>query len=109
MAEEPLRYVVLRHEGVPEPHFDVMCEAVHGSPLVTIRTQEWPMREETPFQRLPDHRRLYLDYEGPVSNDRGHVRRVATGTCRCEAGSDDSLIVRFDTGLKLRVPRTRMD
>ena len=40
MAEEPLRYVVLRHEGVPEPHFDVMWEAARGSPLVTIRVRD---------------------------------------------------------------------
>lgn len=28
---------------------------------------------------LPLHRIAYLDYEGPVSGDRGTVRRVATG------------------------------
>lgn len=30
-------------------------------------------------QKLPDHRRLYLHYEGPISNDRGFVQRIATG------------------------------
>lgn len=29
--------------------------------------------------RLPPHRRLYLDYEGPISGGRGHVQRVASG------------------------------
>ncbi len=29
--------------------------------------------------RLPDHRRLYLSYEGSVSRNRGTVRRVAHG------------------------------
>ncbi len=29
--------------------------------------------------RLPDHRLAYLDYEGPVSNNRGEV-------CRCDGG-----------------------
>ncbi|MEM6980048.1 MAG: hypothetical protein AAF539_10310 [Planctomycetota bacterium] len=28
---------------------------------------------------LPDHRRHYLTYEGPVGRDRGHVNRVAWG------------------------------
>ncbi len=29
--------------------------------------------ETTAVRRLPDHRLHYLDYEGPVSSDRGHV------------------------------------
>ena len=28
---------------------------------------------------LPDHRLLYLDYEGPVSDDRGTVKRWDSG------------------------------
>ena len=31
-------------------------------------------------QLLPDHRRAYLDYEGPVSQNRGTVRRCDRGT-----------------------------
>ena len=33
-----------------------------------------------PAERLADHRLAYLDYEGPVSGDRGHVRRLDAGT-----------------------------
>ena len=29
--------------------------------------------------QLPNHRRLYLDYEGPISGDRGSVTRIGTG------------------------------
>jgi hypothetical protein len=29
--------------------------------------------------RLPDHRRAYLDYEGPISRNRGHVTRFDHG------------------------------
>jgi hypothetical protein len=32
-----------------------------------------------PAERLPDHRLAYLDYEGPVSNDRGTVSRLDAG------------------------------
>ena len=35
---------------------------------------------ELPAKRLPDHRIEYLEYEGSISGDRGHVRRVAHGT-----------------------------
>lgn len=31
------------------------------------------------LERLPDHRRLYLNYEGPISGDRGEVTPVAAG------------------------------
>ena len=79
MHATPLRYVVLRHEGVPEPHFDVMWESSPGSALTTVRAREWPVAGDAPLERLPDHRRHYLDYEGPVSGNRGHVRRVASG------------------------------
>jgi hypothetical protein len=33
-----------------------------------------------PARRIQDHRRFYLDYEGPVSGNRGHVTRVDRGT-----------------------------
>jgi hypothetical protein len=31
-------------------------------------------------ERLADHRLAYLDYEGPVSGDRGSVRQLDAGT-----------------------------
>ena len=30
-------------------------------------------------RRVADHRRSYLDYEGPISGNRGEVRRIADG------------------------------
>lgn len=79
-----LRYAVLRHDGVDRPHFDLLFETAPGSGLATWRSETWPIDEVTPLLRLKDHRRLYLDYEGPVAGDRGWVLRVAEGTCRIE-------------------------
>jgi len=82
MSEESrLRYVVLRHEGVPEPHFDLMVETQPGSALWTWRLGEWPPSVGAKLHELGDHRREYLDYEGPVSFDRGWVTRVSNGLC----------------------------
>lgn len=39
-------------------------------------THNWPAR------RISDHRRAYLEYEGPVSGGRGEVIRVDRGTWR---------------------------
>jgi hypothetical protein len=35
----------------------------------------------TAVRRIADHRKTYLEYEGPVSGDRGSVRIADTGTC----------------------------
>jgi len=35
--------------------------------------------ESFAIEPAPDHRLLYLDYEGPVSNDRGTVVKVDSG------------------------------
>ena len=86
MADEPRRYVVLRHEGIPEPHFDLMFELEPGRPLATWRSTEWPLKTYPRLERLNDHRREYLGYEGPVSNDRGFVRCVERGTFEMEPG-----------------------
>ena len=81
-----LRYVILRHEGIDEPHFDLMFETSSGSALATWRCESWPIETTAALVRLPDHRRAYLDYEGPISGDRGHVTRVTTGFYRLERG-----------------------
>jgi hypothetical protein len=91
------RYVVLRHEGIANPHFDFMCENGAGS-LLTLRYQTWPPEDPQIFDRLPDHRIDYLTYEGPVSNNRGFVSRIAQGACTV-----DGETVRLYTGLIIQV------
>ena len=101
-----LRYVVLLHDGIAKPHFDLMFESSPGSALVTLRCDEWPVRDPGRMERIGDHRREYLDYEGQVSGGRGFVRRVASGTCELDAGPGVSLVLRLDNGLTLRIPRS---
>jgi hypothetical protein len=75
----PLRYVILRHEQIDSPHFDLMFETSPGSLLATWRSDAWPITRPTVLLRLPDHRAHYLEYEGPLSAARGSVRRVESG------------------------------
>ena len=42
--------------------------------------QATQMNQQIPGLRLPNHRPLYLDYEGPIAGDRGTVQRIAAGT-----------------------------
>jgi hypothetical protein len=75
-------FVVLLHETPPgyarATHFDLMLEC--GAGLLTWAVPELPTRN-TPMEadRLPDHRPVYLEFEGPLSGDRGVVRPVASG------------------------------
>jgi hypothetical protein len=76
------RFVVLYHEpstGMNRPaHWDFMLES--GDRLRTWALAGPPQLEhDIEAERLPDHRLIYLTYEGPVSGDRGVVSRWDEG------------------------------
>ena len=71
------RYVVLEHDW-PAPHFDFLLEA--GDVLRAWRLDAPPACGVNAAVANFDHRRIYLDYEGEVSGDRGTVRRWDAGT-----------------------------
>ena len=76
------RYVVLRHETPPgaerTEHWDWMFEAAES--LATWAVERLPTDgSDVAAERLPDHRKAYLDYEGPISGGRGDVRRWDEG------------------------------
>src|SRR3954471_1521203 len=98
-----LRYVVLRHEGVADPHFDLMIETSPGSELATWRVSEWPPVTGAKLVRLPAHRSSYLTYEGSISGGRGSVKRVASGTCELIELSSTVWMIRFDNAWVLRL------
>ena len=105
MEPSPLRYVVLRHEGVEEPHFDLMFETAPDSALSTWRSPEWPLKIGTKLTGLPDHRPWYLTYEGEISGARGWVRRVASGTHQLLEYSPSILATELEDGAVLRLYR----
>ena len=72
------RFVVLEHDH-PVLHWDLMLE--EGGALRSWRLGSPPRAGQgQAAERTPDHRLLYLDYEGPVSGDRGTVARWDGGT-----------------------------
>ncbi len=91
-----LQYVVLRHEGIADPHFDLMFESAPGSLLSTWRSPAWPITAVTPLVRLDDHRRDFLNYEGALSRNRGYVRRAARGTCDVIVEGDGAWHITLD-------------
>jgi hypothetical protein len=80
------RFVILEHDH-PHLHWDLMLEA--GAVLQTWRLSLPPLEPGCAIEAaaLPDHRSLYLDYEGPLSGDRGVVRRWDSGVFSEESDS----------------------
>lgn len=72
------RFAILDHDW-PTRHWDLLLE--DGDALLSWRLHGEPRSGMTvPAERLADHRNLYLDYEGPVSGNRGTVMRWDAGT-----------------------------
>ena len=93
-----LRYAVLWHHDVAEPHYDVMFETLPGSQLATWRVSRWPIEQRVEAKRLRDHRRFYLEFEGDLSDSRGRVERVAGGACTVNVLEASVFEVRFLNG-----------
>jgi len=90
----PLRYAVLRHDGIDAPHFDFLFETSPGSQLQTWRLTQWPVTDVQEATRIRDHRPAFLTYEGELTGNRGRVTRVDEGTCTFDA-SPRKLVVRL--------------
>ncbi len=82
-------FAILRHITGEDIHWDLLLELPGRSGLATWQIRRdpdlWvhPECSETGTwflaRALPDHRRIYLDYQGPISGRRGHVTQVDGG------------------------------
>lgn len=111
-------YVILRHDppsGADASlssgrglHWDLMFD--YGAKLRTwaLSAEPWEFYETAASRTsaadeliratsLADHRREYLDYEGPVSGNRGSVSRVDRGTYRVLRESLDEFLVELSS------------
>ncbi len=76
----PRRFVILHHTGFGREHWDLMLESPDA--LWTWKLSQDPTTgagKAIEAVRIGNHRKHYLDYEGPVSGDRGEVQRVDHG------------------------------
>ncbi len=79
--------VLLAHENADDHHFDWMLDDPAAPPLrgklmtfrVMLSSTEWSFPDMFTGERLADHRRAYLTYEGPLTGNRGSVTRVDQG------------------------------
>ncbi len=92
--------VLLEHE-TPDGarHFDWLIErpgVADEHRLIAFRCAHDPTRDAPiPAERMPDHRALYLDYEGPIAGDRGSVRRLWRRRCLLRSPHEDRFEVSF--------------
>jgi hypothetical protein len=87
MPESSAAFVLLRHKTANEVHWDLGLE--QGDTLATWRILQDPTNRARinpdesllpiPAERIGNHRKAYLEYEGPLSGDRGHVTRIDRG------------------------------
>lgn len=78
MADGSKQFVILKHDH-PYLHWDFLLE--RDGVLESWRLLREPlMNEWLAAEPIPDHRLAYLTYEGPVSQNRGAVMRIMSGT-----------------------------
>ena len=109
------RYVILHHIMPPHlprgTHYDLMFESdgvLRTWALAAEPTPGVPQEAEL----LADHRLDYLDYEGPISGDRGSVSRWDRGTHRIVRDEENAFCLELDEGRllgALRLERSRHD
>ena len=83
---------------VQHDHFDwfFQTQADETAALCTVATGlnvATTMPEGITADLLPDHRGIYLDFDGPFSDDRGEIIRMMTGTFQWERKTPDSMAV----------------
>jgi len=85
------RFVILEHDH-PQLHWDFMLEAKEV--LRTWKLDMPPQVGQTINAELSfDHRLIYLDYEGPLSNNRGSATRWDTGTFNWQNDTKDHVLI----------------
>ena len=84
MKEKPLdagEFVVIEHSHRNyETHWDFMIEA--DGALLTWRLMEKPNFEKDQYidsERIFDHNRKFLTYEGPVNDNKGMAKQIGAG------------------------------
>ncbi len=73
-----MRFVILKHQDRGNLHYDLMLEG--DEKLITWNCSQNPLTHPAAeCRRIADHRKAYLTYEGPVSQNRGAVQRIESG------------------------------
>ena len=114
MRKQELMFALLQHQtktqgvAADKPsadfiHWDLLIEVPDQSLLATWRLTDNPLLINTPVvaERIQDHRRIYLEYEGPLTRNRGFVHHLDHGPANIIKLVGDELHVMLE-GAQLR-------
>ena len=104
------RFAILHHQfpaGARRvDHWDLLLElpptgespAARERDLMTFEVLKPPHQwgQRTWVQRLPDHRNIYLDYEGSISGGRGEVTRIFSGAIHWQVLEANRIVLEID-------------
>jgi len=95
------QFVVLYHQFPPgsnrKSHWDLLLEQPNPDSFqllcfeVSAPPQNW--EKTTSAKRLPDHREIYLTYEGPISGNRGTVAQLLKGDVQWVTQTENFLVL----------------
>jgi hypothetical protein len=97
-------YIVLHHTAIETPHYDLLLDISPNETLATWRSNTWPPSPGDELHRIQNHRREYLQYQGPVSDNRGDVKRVASGEFELLREEPNHIVIRVNPVGEIRLP-----
>ncbi len=102
------RFAVLHHILPPgaekASHWDLLLEQPDPTPQFDFEPGLWTFEVSIPpekwgpstcVRKLPNHRKIYLDFQGAVSGDRGEVVRVLSGVLNWQVVEKELLILQL--------------
>jgi len=102
----PRRCVILEHVTRDGRHYDWLFEHPGGVPghaalwagRLALPSRAWHGPRRLLLTRLPDHRRRYLGYQGPLTRGRGVVRRLDAGRAWPIRWAETRAMLRLELG-----------
>ena len=115
--EKVFRFAVLKHVRQTDIHWDLLLQLPDRPLLATWQIRVPPAVWSSHFQAIPaiaipDHRLIYLDFQGQIDGDRGHVTHVDGGILnlqRVEENAIRGILRGHDLKGPLTLTRTKSD
>lgn len=93
------RFSIAKHEmpanSSRHSHFDLFLES-QGTLMTWELSSLLTSQNKQVVRRLANHRLLYLDFQGPLSNDRGTVKLIDSGSLEWVTLESERLIARIN-------------
>ena len=94
--EKVFRFAVLKHVRQTDIHWDLLLQLPDRPLLATWQIRVDPAAWSSQFQAIQaiaisDHRLIYLDFQGEIPGDRGHVTHVDGGILKLQRVEENAI------------------